>query len=115
MTRRKRQAEQPTLPGTKARYRPGRVERAAVADITELDKAGRLPAGSAALADSYKLLAREVDRAELEEDRWGKAKVVSEMRAVWAMLVADGQGDAETIDEFVASLPTAAAGDQAPA
>jgi hypothetical protein len=110
MTRRK--AAQPALPGIKKRYVAGRVERHSVADIQALHDAGRLPLGSEALADSFKLLAREVDRAESEGDRWGKAKTVAEMRYVWTLLAGRDPGvESKTIEEWLASLPKAPVGD----
>lgn len=105
---------QPTL--FNERHRPGTVERHAVADLTELRQLERLPAGSLAVQDAYKQVAREIDRAEKERDRWGKIRAVSELvkiRLALAPEVADGT--TEGLDDWIAGLPTAAAGDTPPA
>lgn len=111
MTRRK--PTQPALPGTSERYRPGTIERNAAADITAL--ATVLPAGTTALQSAYKTLARELDRAEKERDRYGKIYAAREMLKIRQSLTPMTGDDAEdapqTVDEFIAGLPAAPVGD----
>lgn len=57
------------------------TERDAAADLRQLGELELLPPGAAALARAYRLLAREMDRAEREGDRWGKIGAARELRA----------------------------------
>lgn len=60
----------------------GTVERAAQSDLRTLRAAGSIPEGMGALEAAYRLTARELDRAEREQDRWGKLNASRELRAV---------------------------------
>lgn len=78
----KKSAEQLELDGTATAWKKKAVERAAESDLRELRSTHSLSQAVSALAVAYRLCAREVDRAELEEDRWGKMKATSELRAL---------------------------------
>lgn len=75
----KRKAGQLPLDASGPR-RVGVAERAAQDDLRFLRGADALPSGAKALEVAYRLCAREVDRAETEQDRWGKLKATSELR-----------------------------------
>ncbi|MCU1361270.1 MAG: hypothetical protein JWN99_2559 [Ilumatobacteraceae bacterium] len=62
--------------------RKGSTERAAEKDLRTLRNMTTIGAGMAALEVTFRLTAREVDRAETEHDRWGKLKASSELRAL---------------------------------
>ena len=99
---------QPRLPGTASRAKRGVVERAAGADLTALRREDVLPTGSEALQAAFRLLAREVDRADLEQDRYGKINATRELRNVRQALgsLDPTAGDAE-LDKLLASVSTA--------
>jgi hypothetical protein len=67
------------LPGTAPRYSPGVVEKAASADLRMLNALELLPPGSGAIAQAYRLLAREIDRSEREHDRYGKINAAARL------------------------------------
>lgn len=116
MSRRKAAAaEQPTLPGTSSRYRPGTIEKHAAREMTDARSAGVLSESTRSLQAAYTTLARELDRAEREGDRYGKIYTVREMlkvrQALTPSLVGDGEEGPQTVEEFVAGLPAAPVGD----
>jgi uncharacterized membrane protein YcjF (UPF0283 family) len=81
------------------------VERAASADLRALRAEQLIPPGCAALEAAYRLMAREVDRAEREHDRYGKINTVRELVRVRQVLAGtDAVADAATLDELHADL-----------
>lgn len=89
----KKSPDQLALDGTAEAYRKGPTERAAERDLTALRKDKSISAGVAALEVSYRLAAREVDRAERGEDLWGKMKATAELRALRERLAPVGPSD----------------------
>lgn len=83
----------------------GITERAAEVDLRELRTTGALGVAIGALTTAYRLCAREVDRAELEQDRWGKLKATSELRAIRTQL--GPTAAATTADDLLEQLRTA--------
>jgi hypothetical protein len=84
----RRRADPHQLELAAAAHKRGTVERAAEADLRQLRQLEAMPAAATALAAAYRLAAREVDRAELERDRWGKAKSTATLRELWHDLTA---------------------------
>jgi hypothetical protein len=81
----------------------GDVELAAARDLDELRD--QLPDGSAALEAAYQLLARELDRAERERDRYGKINTVRQLQAIRRELApVRAEIDAATVDDFFAAM-----------
>lgn len=64
----------------------GTVERAVAADIRALAELELLPPAVKAIAASCRLVARELDRAEREKDRWGKLAAARELARLRAQL-----------------------------
>jgi hypothetical protein len=60
----------------------GSTERAAEKDLRSMRSTKIVGEAVSALEVAYRLTAREVDRAEREQDRWGKLNAVRELRAV---------------------------------
>jgi hypothetical protein len=60
----------------------GSVERAAERDLTSMRKGKQISEAVGALEAAYRLTAREVDRSEVEQDRYGKLNAVRELRAL---------------------------------
>ena len=60
----------------------GTVERACAADLTEMGRAGLLPASTAGVQKAYRAAGRELDRCIRERDRWGGIAVSRELRAL---------------------------------
>lgn len=85
----------------------GTVERAAEADLRELRRESTIPTGMTAVAAAFRLTAREIDRAEREQDRWGKLNAARELRALRERLgvVAPAAGGGEA-DAFWESMST---------
>jgi hypothetical protein len=103
---------QPALDGLAEVYKKRATERAAEADLRDLRKAGQMAVATSALATAYRLVAREVDRAETEEDRWGKMKAASELRAIRVQLAPmTALTTSEEADGFWSDMSTPAAGD----
>jgi hypothetical protein len=81
----------------------GAVELAAAADLVDL--AGRITDACAALEATYQLLAREIDRAEAEGDRYGKINTARQLQAIRRDLApVRAEIDATTVDEFFAAM-----------
>jgi hypothetical protein len=68
--------------GAAAPRRKGSAERDAELDLRSLRAAATIPPGMKAIETAYRLIAREVDRAELEQDRYGKLNAARELRAL---------------------------------
>lgn len=92
----------------------GTVERAAERDLRVLRGAGTIPDGMGALEAAYRLTARELDRAEREQDRWGKLNASRELRAVRERLGVIEPETGTDADAFWSELADPAAGGHAP-
>lgn len=87
--------------------RKGVVERFAEADLRELRKRETIAPGMKALEASYRLVAREIDRAESEgaEGGWKKLNATRELRAVRAQLgIVAPESTGDERDELLAVL-----------
>lgn len=90
------------------RAKRGITERAAGSDLTQLRNLKMIPTGCEALATAYRLLAREVDRAEDDEDRYGKINAVRELRNVRNSLAGvDPNATPEELDDLLAGVSAA--------
>lgn len=99
---------QPKLPGASTRAKRGVTERAAGTDLSIMRGANMLPAGTEALATSYRLLAREVDRAEDDEDGYRKINAVRELRNVRnALAGVDPNATPEELDDLLRGVSAA--------
>lgn len=102
----KKAPAQPKLPGTSPTRRRGVVERAAGADLSKLRDLEVMPDGTAALQDAYRLLAREMDRAESERDRYGKINTARELRNLRQNLApVTAASGAMTIEDILDGIP----------
>jgi hypothetical protein len=106
VTARKRTPGQ--LPLTAGRRSRGVVERAAGTDLRLLTQLELIAPGSKALEAAYRQLARELDRAEAERDRYGTINAARELLRVRAALAPTTAGGGEhDPDAFVAELSAA--------
>ena len=77
------------------------TEQAAGRDIRTLEAEGQIPPAAEALVVAYQLLARELDRTEIEHDRYGKINTAAKLLAVRKELAPLGdQGTPADLDSF---------------
>lgn len=105
MTARKRTPGQ--LPLDAGNRKRGVVERAAGTDLRLLTQLELIPPGSKALEAAYRQLARELDRAETERDRYGTINAARELLRVRAALAPTTVEMDHDPDAFVAELSAA--------
>ncbi len=74
------------LPLDASRRSRGTAERDAGADLSELRRLELLPAASKAVQTAYRYLARELDRARAEGDRYGQINAAREILRIRAAL-----------------------------
>lgn len=107
----KRKPGQLPLDDVGAPRRKGSTERAAEGDLRVMRNLASIGAGMGALEVAYRLVAREVDRAETEADRWGKLKATSELRAIRERLASMVPLTSSTeADEFWSTMSHPSAG-----
>jgi len=83
----------------------GPVERASREDMTVLNDLGVIPAGSKALEATYRRLARQIDKATDEDDRYGVINSARELRQLRAGLgVTTGGADDDALREFMVGV-----------
>jgi hypothetical protein len=83
----------------------GAIETAAAGDVAYLRDEDLVDDGVKALELSYLLMAREVDRAETEKDRYGKINAARELRSLRQQLAAFGPAvTGASLEEFWAEL-----------
>jgi hypothetical protein len=83
----------------------GFVEAAAARDVAYLDETDNLEDGSEALQATYVLLGREIDRAEHEQDRYGKINAAAKLLTIRKDLAPVGPAsNAASLDDFFAEL-----------
>jgi hypothetical protein len=81
----------------------GPVEVAAARDLEQLRD--QISDGCQALEATYQLLARELDRAEVEGDRYGKINTARQLQAIRRDLApVRAEIDAATVDDFFAAM-----------
>jgi len=95
----------------RGRHPKGAVERFAEADLRELRRRETIAPGLKALEAAYRLVAREVDRAEAEgaEGGWRKLNATRELRAVRERLgIVPPESTGDERDDLLASLSSTA-------
>jgi hypothetical protein len=81
------------------------TELAAGRDIRRLEADGDIPPAASALVVAYQLLARELDRTEIEKDRYGKINTAAKLIAVRKELAPIGdEGTPADVDAFWADV-----------
>lgn len=79
------------------KYKRGRAELDAMADLREMAKLGVLPAGTQAIRTAYRLVAREIDRAERAGDLYGKINAAARLAALRSQLAPIEQVATESV------------------